>query len=259
MVYRMINPTEIKSGKTPDDYNLNYEEINFKSSDGVNLSGWFLNSFQENAPTIILMHGYPAESGDMLTEASFLVRDFNVFMFDFRGLGQSEGATTLGAKEVNDLQGAINYLKEEKEVNNVHLWGFSMGAGTALQVTPKSKEVVAVVSDSSFASMEKSLRDLFPGSLTFKSFKPFIRFWAKILVDVNLEEVSPNKMARDIEVPVYLLHSINDPIIPINHGRELKNTMSDNEDLKVEFIDSDYHGAFSGSKRESLRNFLKEN
>ena len=257
MVQIMTSPMQIESGKTPDDYNLNYEDISFQAEDGVSLSGWYIKSFSDADETVILMHGYPAESGDMLQEAAFLAQDFNIFMFDFRGLGRSEGYTTLGAKEVRDVHGAIDYLKEEKGVSQVSLWGFSMGGATALRTTSERDEVVAVVSDSSYSSMERSLQDIFPGRILSKTFNPFVKFWARSIADIDINEVSPEKSAREIEVPVYLIHSIDDPVIPIEHGKRLKEVMKDNQNLEVDFRDSNYHGGLDESIRERLSDFLR--
>jgi len=260
LVYRFMNPVGIRSDRIPEDYNLNYETVSFDSRDGVDLRGWYMQSFKEEAPTVILMHGYPADKADMLPEAEFLVREFNVFMFDFRSLGESGGShSTLGAKEVNDLHGAIDYLIKEKETENFFLWGFSMGAGVALQVTPEREEVIAVISDSSFADMDQVIDEMFPFPIVSSTVRPFINFWTRALADVDIRKTSPKKAAARIEVPVYLIHTKNDPVVPFEHGKVLKDAMSENPGLEVGFVDLDYHGAASGQLRNKLYDFLIEN
>ncbi len=260
VVYQLINPQGIRTMETPGDFNLNYEVVDFKSQDGVNLKGWYIDSFTSDASTVILMHGFPADKGDMLPEAGYLARNFNVFMFDYRSLGESEGKfSTLGGKETNDLHGAIDYLKNEKEVEEVFLWGFSMGAGVALQVAPERDEISAIVSDSSFSSMDKGIEEIIKMPGLSKSIKPFFRFWAYILTGIDTKEVSPEKAARKIDVPVYIIHAMDDSVVSIFHGKALKEAMSENEELKVEFTDSDRHGALNESLMERLKNFLLEN
>lgn len=257
LVYRMINPDGINSARTPDYFGLKYEEVSFKSADGTDLAGWYLDNEKES--TAIVMHGYPADKGSMLSEITLLAEDFNVLAFDFRGLGESGGKnSTLGAKETKDLHGAIDYLKEEKNIEEVSLWGFSMGAGVALQVAPQRDEVIAVVSDSSFSSMEKSLDSLFGVPILSQTMKPFIRFWTKRLVDVDTKEVTPYKSAKEIDVPVYIIHAVDDPVVTIDHAKELKEFLSHNSDLEVEFIESDSHGQLPGSIDSRVKDFLKK-
>ncbi|MDP7476391.1 MAG: tRNA U-34 5-methylaminomethyl-2-thiouridine biosynthesis protein, partial [Candidatus Woesearchaeota archaeon] len=114
----------IKPGKwpiefTPESFKLKYEDVTFESSDGLKLKGWFIPSDKSN-DTIIVMHGYPTNKADVLPFSMFLLKKFNVFLFDFRSFGESEGSyTTAGYKEVKDLDGAVKYLKSRKNVKNI--------------------------------------------------------------------------------------------------------------------------------------------
>ncbi len=260
VVYRFINPETMMSDQAPEDFGLDYEEVSFYSTDGILLSGWYIESLREEAPTIIVLHGYPAERRNMLPEANYLSQKFNVLMFDFRALGESEGRfSTLGGKEVNDLHGAIDYLKEEKKVEEVSLWGFSMGAVTAIQVAPEREEVVAVVSDSSFSSMEKSVKELFPIPIFRRTVRPFFNFWTNILADVRLKDVSPEDAISNLEVPIFLTHNKEDPVVLFDNAERLKEAMPENPDSMTLFVDSDYHGAFDVSIRDILFDFLESN
>ncbi|HJO01635.1 MAG TPA: alpha/beta hydrolase, partial [Candidatus Woesearchaeota archaeon] len=127
----------IKPGKwpiefTPESFKLKYEDVTFESSDGLKLKGWFIPSDKSN-DTIIVMHGYPTNKADVLPFSMFLLKKFNVFLFDFRSFGESEGSyTTAGYKEVKDLDGAVKYLKSRKNVKNIGALGFSLGGSVAI-------------------------------------------------------------------------------------------------------------------------------
>ena len=73
------------------------------------------------------MHGYPADKANLLGIAEFLAKDFNVFLFDFRNFGKSEGGYTncrLFGEKMH-LIGAINYLGEGKKFDKkIGLYGF---------------------------------------------------------------------------------------------------------------------------------------
>src|SRR6201995_4540645 len=65
-----------------------------------------------------------------------LVRQFNqnagVVTFDFRGHGRSGGLSTLGDKEIKDLDVAVRYARE-LGYQRVATAGFSMGASIVLR------------------------------------------------------------------------------------------------------------------------------
>ena len=84
--YISIRPPKIISQITPKDLGLDYENITFATEDGIKLSGWYIPSKtlpdSTNQPTgknkakkntaIILLHGYPADKGDILPALSVL-------------------------------------------------------------------------------------------------------------------------------------------------------------------------------------------
>ena len=65
-----------------------------------------------------------------------IARRFNlkagVVTFDFRGHGRSGGLSTLGDKEINDLDVAVHYARE-LGYEKVAAVGFSMGASVVLR------------------------------------------------------------------------------------------------------------------------------
>src|SRR3989338_5289425 len=124
----------VKPGKwpiefTPESFDLKYENVTFETDDGLKLKGWLIpgnKSENKSRGTIIMMHGYPTNKADVLPLSLFLLNDYNVFLFDFRSFGESEGSyTTAGYKEVNDLDAAVNYIKSRKDTKNIGALGFS--------------------------------------------------------------------------------------------------------------------------------------
>ena len=71
--YTSIKPSKIISKKTPKDFNLPYEEVSFSTKDNINIYGWFIPSQKKDNPkTIIFLHGYPADQGNILPSIAFL-------------------------------------------------------------------------------------------------------------------------------------------------------------------------------------------
>ena len=154
-----IHPQKIITNLVPSDLGLKYEEVTFKSVDGINLSGWLIPN-NKTKSTIIVMHGYPADKANLLAIAEFLAKDFNVFLFDFRSFGKSEGKyTTAGCLEKNDLLGAVNYLGKEKNMTRIGIYGFSMGGAVALMTN--NEIVKAIVADSSYSKLSHMVESMY--------------------------------------------------------------------------------------------------
>lgn len=144
----------------PSDYGMAYEEVDFLSSDKKKLKGWLIVKDKRN-PLLILCHGLGANKSDLIEFAHFLnLADFNLFMFDFRGHGESEGRTTsFGYWEQRDLKGAIEYLKERGDLSNTNygLFGISMGGSVAILMAAKDTSIKAVAVDSPYIDLEESI------------------------------------------------------------------------------------------------------
>ena len=151
--YSSIKPPKIVSDITPKDLEFDYEKVSFITSDGIKLIGWWLPNKNPAAKTLVLLHGYPADKGDILPALAFLNKRYNLLLFDFRYLGQSEGRySTAGAKETADLTAAIQYLKT-RGINEI-AYGFSMGGAVALMTAKQAPEIKAIISESSYASLD---------------------------------------------------------------------------------------------------------
>src|SRR5262245_36582498 len=81
--YTSIRPPKIISSLTPRDLKMNYEDVSFKTADGLALRGWYILSAKPTKKTLILLHGYPADKGNILPALAFLHEDFNLLPFDF--------------------------------------------------------------------------------------------------------------------------------------------------------------------------------
>lgn len=142
-------------GKTPLSFGLQFQNIEFHSSDGILLKGWYVPAGANAQGTIIYCHGHNRTRVEMLPMEVFgHGLGYNGLLFDFRHAGQSGGKIgTLGYQERLDAIAAVHYaLDREKAARPVVLWGVSMGAAAALMAASQSPEVAAVISDSSFLS-----------------------------------------------------------------------------------------------------------
>lgn len=133
--------------------------VRFVSADGVALRGEFWAQPQM-APTIIISHGFHLPSAYFRSVAALeYSHGVNIFLFDYRGHGQSARIpTTCGNAEVNDLIAAVQVATGQVETrsNAVYIHGFSMGAAVALLMPPQSA-VAGIIADSPYASLDEMI------------------------------------------------------------------------------------------------------
>ncbi|MBI2653854.1 alpha/beta fold hydrolase [Candidatus Woesearchaeota archaeon] len=215
--YMSIHPQQIITDLLPSDLGLKYEESTFKSTDGIKLNGWFIPNNKTKA-TIIIMHGYPADKANLLGIAEFLAKEFNVFLFDFRSFGKSEGKyTTAGYLEKNDLSGAIEYLEKEKKITKVGLYGFSLGGAVALMTNHKN--VKAIVTDSAYAKLSNMVEHMYKIFFIFKYPLVYLtKFYGLLFLKINIDDASPVDNIKDIKVPILLIHAEKDSQIPVGEA-----------------------------------------
>ena len=216
-----LRPPKYSTPGNPSSYGLEYESVSFKTRDGLTLKGWFIPSNYSNA-TIIIGHGFPFDKSNVLPVTKYLNKHYNLFYYDFRYFGESEGKiTTIAHKEQQDLLDVISYLKNRKDVGNIGILGFSLSATTALLIN--SQDVKAIVSDSAYASLPKALERvyfIFPWIIKY----PFIwttALYAKIFLGINIYKISALENVKTLETPILFIHGERDSQIPAQHSRLL--------------------------------------
>ena len=149
-----------KARSTPAEHGLAYEDVTLTTSDGLNLTAWYVPN-ETARGTVIYCHGHLNHRGQMLDQAAFLHENgYAGLLFDFRRHGDSEGnLTTFGYFEWRDVQAALRYVIDERgEEGPVILWGVSMGAATALLTAVEASGIDAVIAESSFYAASETLR-----------------------------------------------------------------------------------------------------
>lgn len=223
-----IFPPTLKTLDDPARYSLPYEDVSFITSDGLTLRGWFipaaLDSSTSKKATIIVGHGYPFDKANILRHGRFLHSRFHLLFFDFRHFGDSEGAyTTAGLLETRDVEAAVAYLKQRKDVDprRIGALGFSMSA--AAFILTRSSGIHAIAADSSYASLELVIERQFfflPGPLN----SPFValeKLWAYLLLGLDVKQAAPMEVVRTLRIPLLLIHGDADSQIPAFHTSEI--------------------------------------
>ena len=137
------------------------EDTKLENAKGLNLECSYWKPESDNnrdRPTILYLHSSYGSKVEVLELLPSLVEvGLSVFAFDFSGCGNSEGSyVTLGSIEVHDVCIATEYLQQKYSLQNIILWGRSMGAATAISYASRDSQIKTIISDSTYSS----IRDL---------------------------------------------------------------------------------------------------
>jgi len=256
--YSAVRPTRITSKVTPRTLGLAYEDITLRTSDNVTLAGWFIPHQNDKAKTIILLHGYPADKGNILPSLSFLSEHYHLLLFDFRYLGASQGSySTIGAKETADLTAAIEWLKDRGHTE-LGLWGFSLGGAVALMTAPQHPEVKSVVAEASYASLDELAPQLYllPGVRYPLAW--LTKLWGRLFLGLDTKNVSPALAVENLHIPVLIIHSTNDKVIDFSHAKRIQQALHHNSQAEFWFQENLIHGQLSEEYKQRLTHFFAQ-
>jgi len=153
-------PADRQLTSTPADFGAQFKDIEFQTSDGVKISGWLLPSRGKQA-TIVYSHGLFRSRRELLDRAIDLWKlGYGALLYDSRSHGDSgKSPVSMGYWERLDAEAAARFLREENHSEDrIVLFGISMGAAAALLGAAETPEVAAVVSDSSFISLDDTIK-----------------------------------------------------------------------------------------------------
>ena len=122
-----------------------YENVSFKTSDGLSLRGWYVPS--KNGAAVI---AFPGRSGPHAHTRMLARHGYGVLLFDRRGEGESDGdSNLLGWNGDRDILAAIDYLETRPDVDPQRIGGIglSVGGELMLQAAAETDALAAVVSE----------------------------------------------------------------------------------------------------------------
>jgi fermentation-respiration switch protein FrsA (DUF1100 family) len=194
------------------------ELVTFASRGGLMLGGWYVSTPRRGA-VVIVCHGFGTnrrEGQDLLpwlAEAGY-----GVLFFDFQAHGESHGRyTAVGAREVEDALGAVDYVQSREGIEVPVLGiGFSMGASVLIAAAARTDAICGLVLDSAFATLDRAIA---------RSFKLFFRlppsvftgptiWFAERITGARVGEMQPILSIADISPrPILIVQSTDDPIV----------------------------------------------
>ncbi len=205
----------------PDVAKYAPEEVAFRSSDDVDLAGWYFRARGEERGTILVCHGNVENMSTHVKLDLWLIdAGYNLFIFDYRGYGRSAGLPTV--RGINrDAEAALETVLQRVpggRNDGVIVFGKSLGGAVAVYTvanSPYRGRVKAVILDSAFSSYRLIAREKIAASFIGWPFQYPLSY----LVD---DQYSPvDFIGRISPVPVVIVHGRQDEVVPFGHALSL--------------------------------------
>jgi uncharacterized protein len=240
------------SGPTPlSEAPPGTEAVWFESADGTLLHGWFIpaeagsddrreerpdrtvgSSHSGPGPAILHVHG---NAGNVMFHTFFTEHlppaGFSVFIFDFRGYGQSEGVARRRNGLIADTHAALDVLlaRDDVDPQRIGIYGQSLGGAIAINVMADRPEIKAGIFESAFTSW-RDMAAAVVGGDSDKGPPAFARMLAGILIP---DHVRADEAIARIDRPMLLLHGDADTIVPVSHARRLAQAAGENAETII--------------------------
>ena len=219
-------PPRFPRWRDPADAFLYYRDVTLTTADGVKLSAWYVPAAGAaqgqvgEAPTVLLTHGLLGSKWTLLRVVPWLHdAGYNVLLFDFRGHGDSDKRpTSIGPKEVLDVQAALDWLDAEGAGEWVAGIGISLGAAGLANTAAQDDRLDALILDSLFAEWS---------DVDYAEDYRLPPDWLVPGVP-NPEELLPN-----IHVPVFIIHGTADILTHVDHAYRLYNAANEPKELWI--------------------------
>jgi uncharacterized protein len=192
-----------------------FEDVWFKTKDGLELNGWFFPATNKPAPSqlvVLVCHGNAGNIGHRLDMCQALLETgVSVFVFDYRGYGRSQGRPSEEGT-YRDAQAAHQWLRQKGyDATSILVFGESLGGGVATGLAMR-EETGGLILQSTFTSTPDLGAELFP--------------WLPVRWLASIHYDTCHKLPL-LKVPVLVMHSRNDELIRFRHGQ--KNFAAANE------------------------------
>ncbi|MCZ7546504.1 MAG: hypothetical protein M5R40_24580 [Anaerolineae bacterium] len=189
-MWALTHPGCASADRTPADYGHEYEDVVVVSrEDGGQHRAFYVAS--ENGAHVIFPPAFNGGRDSRLHEADVLIRQgYGALMFESRScMGR---VNTLGAREVEDVGGALDWLLARPGVDPAHIGihGFSSAGATAIMAAARFPELRAVVAEGGYHDLGRGTLGV-GGSIVEAVTRAASRLTYRAATGVDIDTVSP--------------------------------------------------------------------
>ncbi len=218
-----------------------WQKIHFLNSRNNKLAALFYTQNIANTPTLIVCHGFTGskEGAEKALEMAeyFVQGNIDVLLFDFAGLGESEGNfvdLTL-TNQIDDPYSAINWC-EKQGSNFIITMGRSFGGTTAICHAAQDNRVKAVCTWAAPASLDNIFGpkikrdDKDPTFVNIVNESGSIQIKQDFYNDITRYDVG--ECAAEIAPrPLCIIHGLKDEVVQVEEAQKIYNAAADPKEL----------------------------
>jgi alpha-beta hydrolase superfamily lysophospholipase len=205
-----------KRYSSPEQFSIAYEEIRFLSVDGTALHGWWMRPSQPlSKGLMVVAHGNAQNISAHFESWVWLVESgYEVFIFDYRGYGESEGDAAIKAA-IDDTAAALEYAQKHHE-GALFACGQSLGGMlliNALHEGDFDRYRLAII-DSSYSDLEALGQ-----TVLSRSYLTWLFQW--LAYPLLTDRYNPVDKVADVTIPLLFVAGGADRKIPPNNSWQL--------------------------------------
>ena len=198
-----------------------FEDIFLKTPDNETLHSWYIKSKGESKGIVYFLHGNAENISTHIGSVLWLINEgYDIFALDYRGYGKSTGSPDIEGALV-DISTGYNWLITQPQAKNQEIFiiGQSLGGALSLSFISKNKtiekHVSGIIIDAGFASFRGIAKEKLSNVwLTW----PF-QYPLSWLIPSNFD--SGKYIENIAPVPLLVIHSTQDKVIPFHHGENI--------------------------------------
>lgn len=218
----MYHPTH-DSVRTEKSYSSHIEErwIPVENSiDGARLNAWFASCGCQNSKGLLVyFHGNSLNIRDEFKFVDwFPAQGYDVLSFDYRGFGRSSDVSIHPDSTIEDGKTVLRYANT-LGYKKIFVLGQSMGGAVAYTSVAESTDVpvAKMVLDSTFGSYQRIVLRTGETLIPIRGFNSWFGWLVGRFVT---ERFAPVLHGQRVDIPVLMLHSPSDRVVPFREGYE---------------------------------------
>jgi len=211
--------------KEPPDWGQ-VTDIRIPAADGGELEVWRVEPEGRSKGVVVLVHGWSRNRDRMVARARiFGQMGFTTVIHSARDHGRSSRHRFMNAfRFAEDVETVLSWVNEP-----VLLYGHSVGAAGAIIAANRNPEKIKLLFlEACYARTKEALRSLYRSYNLFFGlvFAPMVVLWMDIFYRFRMDEVSPARLAPQIDIPVLIIHGEKDQSFPLHHAWRLKSSFT---------------------------------
>jgi uncharacterized protein len=237
----------------PGHFGIKYQDVYFKSVDELDLHGWWFPAQGESKALLLFLHGNGENISTHSAAVHWLTKhQYDVFVFDYRGYGLSQGVPDMDGV-MTDIYQAFDYAnKRNGKDKKLFVMGQSLGASMGIySIAQKPEGIDGAIFVSPFSDYREITRDVLAGSWLTWAFQWPISFTIS-------NEYRPLDYVKKLPgIPILYLYSDDDRVIPSEQVKDLFE--KSNRPKYIDRVQGPHSGIFSiDSNREIVLKYLNE-